>query len=227
VGQFLLYVHLFLGCLVLCLLLVQCHSCFVGPSRCHRRRKNHTVAVAKITASQGSHVLLPVLASPPVPACQTQNTRAARMGRMLAVARAASADAARRSRAWLTERRLWEWNFWSRKFTWASIPGYMKLFGFLLLLLLTCGRVAAPHSLHMGPANWDFSAFVQASEVRTGWFAAQDHAVNATFTTAQATLFTLHLGQLGLNFSPFTVDGLPWASPPAPPAASRDPASVG
>ena len=138
------------------------------------------------------------------------------MARMLAVARAASADAARRSRARLTERRLWEWNFLSRKLTWASIPGYMKLFGFLLLLLLTCGRVAAPHSLHMGPATWDFSAFVQANEVRTGWFAAQDHAVNATFTTAQATLFTLHLGQLGLNFPPSTMDGVPWASPPGP-----------
>ena len=43
------------------------------------------------------------------------------MVRMLAVARAASADAARRSRAWLAERRLWEWNYLSRKFTWASI----------------------------------------------------------------------------------------------------------
>ena len=147
-GQFLLYVHLFLGCLVLCLLFVQCHSCFVGPSRSHRRRKNHTVAVAKITALQGAHVLLPVLASPPVlPACRTQNARAARMARMLAVARAASADAARRSRARLTERRLWEWNFLSRKLTWASIPGYMKLFGFLLLLLHANG----PAHLHACP----------------------------------------------------------------------------
>ena len=102
VGQFLLYVHLFLGCPVLFLLLVQCHSFFVGPSRSHRRRKNHTVAVAKITALLGSQrgVSLPMLASPPVPACQPKNMRAARMVRMLAVARAASADAARRSRAY-------------------------------------------------------------------------------------------------------------------------------
>ena len=140
-GQFLLYVHLFLGCPVLFLLLVQCHSFFVGPSRSHRRRKN-TVAVAKITALLGSQrgVSLPMLASPPVPACQPKNMRAARMVRMLAVARAASADAARRSRAWLAERRLWEWNYLSRKFTWASIPGYMKLFGFLLSCFLPVGK---------------------------------------------------------------------------------------
>ena len=102
----------------------------------------------------------------------------------------------------------------------------MKLFGFLLVLLLARGQVAAPQSLfHMGPANWDFSAFVQANEVRTGWLAAQDHAVNTTFTTAQATLLTLHLGQLGLNFPPSTVDVLPWASPPgAQPPAETPPA---
>ena len=81
------------------------------------------------------------------------------------------------------------------------VPPYMKLFGFLLVMLLTSG-FAAPIVLHMGMADWNFSALAQANEARTTWFTQQDYSIDAVFNTSHATLLTLHLNQLGVTFPP-------------------------